>query len=181
MLAAFTMACALAQTAPETLTLVDVVVQGRGTFTIGLDAGQAPNLVAHVIKLVDDKFYDRIMFHRKVDDFVVQTGDPTSKKVSTAFARKNKGKFGEVPGLGEKGSGKTVKYEINDLTHAKYTVGMALESPMDDSGDSQFFINLKDNFRLNGMYEVFGKVVRGFAVVDKIERGDRILRIRRQR
>jgi len=169
------------QTAQEAHPLLEMVVQDRGTVVIELDAEQAPNLVAHVLKLVDDKFYDRMLFHRKVDNFVIQTGDPESKKVSVAFARKNKGKYGEVPGLGEKGSGKTVKYEINDLTHAKYTVGMALESPMDDSGDSQFFINIKDNFRLNGMYEVFGKVVKGFAVIDKIERGDRIVRIRRKR
>ena len=52
-------------------------------------------------------------------------------------------------------------------------------SSVDDSGDSQFFVNLKDNFRLNGMYEVFGKVIKGQNVIDRIQRGDRIKSIRR--
>jgi len=154
-------------------------VSGRGSVVIEMYPDQAPKLVKHVLELVDSGFYDKMLIHRKVDNFVIQSGDPESKKVSVSFARKHKGKMGEVPGLGEKGSGKSVPYEINDLTHEKYTVGMALESPMDDSGDSQWFINLKDNFRLNGMYEVFGRVVKGQAVIDKIERGDRIAYIRR--
>lgn len=161
--------------------MVEMAVEGRGSVFIELRPDQAPNLCAHVLGLIDKKFYDKQLIHRKVDNFVIQTGDPTSKKVSVSYARKHKGKMGEVPGLGDGGSGHPVKYEINDLTHEKYAVGMALESPMDDSGDSQFFINLKDNFRLNGMYEVFGKVVKGQSVVDKIQRGDRIRFIRRAR
>jgi peptidyl-prolyl cis-trans isomerase B (cyclophilin B) len=158
---------------------VEMKVAGRGTVVLELYPQQAPKLVKHVLELVDTGFYDHMLIHRKVDNFVIQTGDPESKKVSVSYAHKHKGKMGEVPGLGEKGSGTSVPYEINDLTHEKYTVGMALESPMDDSGDSQFFINLKDNFRLNGMYEVFARVVKGQDVVDKIERGDRITSIRR--
>lgn len=154
-------------------------VEGRGNVVIELEPDQAPRLVEHVLDLVDHKFYDKMLIHRKVPDFVIQTGDPTSKKVSVKWARKNPGEHGGTKSLGDGGSGKSVKYEINDLTHKVYTVGMALESPMDDSGDSQFFINLKDNFRLNGMYEVFGTVVKGTEVVDKIERGDRITSIRR--
>lgn len=160
---------------------IEMAVEGRGSVFIELRPDQAPNLTKHVMELVDRKFYDRQLIHRKVDNFVIQSGDPTSKKVSVAYARKHKGKMGEVPGLGDAGSGRSVPFEINDLTHEKYTIGMALESPMDDSGDSQFFINLKDNFRLNGMYEVFGKVVKGQSVVDKIQRGDRIRFIRRVR
>ena len=156
-------------------------IEDKGSVVIDLYPEQAPKLVQHLVELIDRRFYDRMLIHRKVDNFVIQTGDPTSKDISVSYARKHKGKMGEVPGLGDAGSGKSVKYEINDLTHQKYAVGMALESPMDDSGDSQFFINLKDNFRLNGMYEVFGRVVRGQDVVDKIERGDRIRSIRRVR
>lgn len=176
------LALALLTIAPQPLDnpKVAVDIKGRGTFVIELYPDEAPNLVRHILSLVDDKFYDGQLVHRKVPNFVIQAGDPTSKKVSEAYARKHKGKYGEVPGLGDKGSGKSVKFEINNLTHEKYTVGMALESPMDDSGDSQWFINLKDNFRLNGMYEVFGRVVEGQAVIDKIERGDRIRSIRRR-
>ncbi len=164
---------------PVTQPEIDVTIQSKGSFVIELYPGQAPKLVAHVLDLVDHKFYDGLLIHRKVPGFVIQTGDASSKTVSSAFARKHAGKYGEVTGLQDKGSGTRVPYEINDLTHEKYTVGMALESPMDDSGDSQFFINLADNFRLNGMYEVFGRVVKGTSVIDKIERGDRIKTIRR--
>ncbi|MBL8066504.1 MAG: peptidylprolyl isomerase [Chthonomonadaceae bacterium] len=156
-------------------------VVGRGKVIIELYPTEAPKLVKHVLGLVERKFYDGMLIHRKVDNFVIQTGDPKSKNVSVSYARKHKGKYGEVPGLGEAGSGQSVAYEINELKHEKYAVGMALESPMDDSGDSQFFINLKDNFRLNGMYEVFGKVMKGQSVIDKIQRGDRITSIRRIR
>ncbi|MBS1721885.1 MAG: peptidylprolyl isomerase [Armatimonadetes bacterium] len=156
-----------------------MTIANRGTVTIELYPAQAPKLVPHILELVDSGFYDGQLIHRKVPNFVIQTGDLSSRKVSVTYARKHKGSYGEVPGLENKGSGKSIPYEINDLTHEKYTVGMALESPMDDSGDSQFFINLKDNFRLNGMYEVFGRVVAGQKVVDSIERGDRIKSIRR--
>jgi cyclophilin family peptidyl-prolyl cis-trans isomerase len=156
-----------------------MLVSGRGKVVIELYPDQAPKLVQHVLELVDNGFYDKLLIHRKVDNFVIQSGDSSSRKVSVSYARKHKGKMGEVPGLGDKGSGKSVPFEINDLTHKKYTIGMALESPMDDSGDSQWFINLKDNFRLNGMYEVFGSVIKGQNVVDKVERGDRITYIRR--
>ena len=166
---------------PQPNPAVEVSIKKRGRFVIELYPNEAPELVGHVLRLVDQKFYDGQLIHRKVPNFVIQTGDPTSKRVSETYARKHKGKYGEVPGLGEKGSGKSVKFEINNLTHEKYTVGMALESPMDDSGDSQFFVNLKDNFRLNGMYEVFGRVVEGQAVIDKVERGDRIEWVRRKR
>lgn len=87
--------------------------------------------------------------------------------------------YGGTETLGDGGSGKSVTYEVNDLQHHKYSVGMALEAPMSDTGDSQFFINLADNHRLNGLYCVFGQVVKGMHVVDRIERGDRITRIRR--
>lgn len=154
-------------------------VDGRGTVVMELYPEQAPKLCQHVLDLVESKFYDGMLIHRKVPDFVIQTGDPTSKKVTVSWARKNPGDHGGTKTLGDGGSGHSVKYEINDLTHEQYTVGMALESPMDDSGDSQFFINLKDNFRLNGMYEVFARVTKGQDIVMKIERGDRIRSIRR--
>lgn len=154
-------------------------VEGRGTIVMELYPEQAPKLVEHVLDLVDHGLYDGMLIHRKVPDFVIQTGDPLSKKVTVKWARKNPGEHGGTKTLGDGGSGKPVKYEINDLTHEKFTVGMALESPMDDSGDSQFFINLKDNFRLNGMYEVFARVTKGQDVVMKIERGDRIKSVKR--
>ena len=159
--------------------LVAFDVQGRGQFVMELRPDQAPKLCAHFLGLVESGFYDGMLVHRKVPGFVVQSGDSASKRVSTAWARKNPGDRGGTKNLGAGGSGKSVPFEINDLVHDRYTVGMALESPMDDSGDSQFFINLANNHRLNGMYVVFASVVKGRSVVDRIERGDRIVRARR--
>ncbi len=140
---------------------------------------EAPKLTAHFLELVDKGFYNKMLFHRKVDNFVLQGGDPETKKVSTAWAKSNPGEMGGTKGLGSGGSGKEVPYEINNLTHVKHSVGMALSSPMSDTGDSQFFINLKDNFRLNGMYCVFGQIVEGQGLINKIQRGDRIIRVTR--
>lgn len=158
---------------------VSFQVENRGTFVMELRPDQAPKLVAHFLDLVDKGFYNKILFHRRVDNFVVQAGDPKSRKTSTAWAVKNPGESGGTKTLGEGGSGRTVPYEINDLTHVRHSVGMALSGPMSDTGDSQFFINLKDNFRLNGMYCVFGMVVEGNSVIAKIQRGDRILKAAR--
>lgn len=159
--------------------MVSFEVEKRGSFVVELRPDQAPKLVAHFLSLVDSGFYDKMLFHRKVDNFVIQAGDPKSKAKSSSWAVKNPGEMGGTKTLGDGGSGKTVPYEINDLTHVKHSVGMALEGPMTDTGDSQFFINLKDNFRLNGMYCVFGMVVEGNAVISKIQRGDRIVKVKR--
>ncbi len=165
--------------AQRKMPCVEMVVEGRGSIVVELRPDQAPKLVKHFLGLVDSEFYDGMLFHRKVDNFVIQSGDPASKKWTPEKARKNPGESGGTEGLGDGGSGRTVPFEINDLVHDKYTIGMALESPMSATGDSQFFINLKDNHRLNGMYEVFGRVVEGFDVVDKVQRGDRIKVVRR--
>lgn len=168
-----------ASAAPAPNPHVAIDVEGKGTMVMRLAKQQAPKLVAHFMALVDKGFYDGMLWHRKVPDFVIQTGDPVSKSKTPEWARARPGERGGTKGLGDGGSGKSVPFEINDLVHDRYAVGMALESPMDDSGDSQFFVNLKDNHRLNGMYVVFGHITEGRAVVDKVERGDRIVRIRR--
>jgi peptidyl-prolyl cis-trans isomerase B (cyclophilin B) len=160
---------------------VAIEVQGRGTIVVRLEKAHAPKLVSHFLGLVDRKFYDGMLWHRKVENFVIQTGDPASRDKTPEWARARPGERGGTRGLGDGGSGTSVPFEINDLVHDRYTVGMALESPMDDSGDSQFFINLKANHRLNGMYVVFGTTVSGQRVVDAVERGDRILTVRRVR
>lgn len=179
-LALFSLVSALA---PQAASLPEVVVkiQDRGSFVIRVEKNEAPKLSAHFLALVDRGFYDGILWHRKVDGFVVQTGDPESKKVDQAWARANPGERGGTKNLGNGGSGKSVPFEINNLVHDRYSVGMALESPMDDSGDSQFFVNLADNHRLNGMYVVFGMVTEGRAVLDSVQRADRIVSITRRR
>ena len=97
--------------------------------------------------------------------------------MTPAEAKSKPGPMGGTMGLGEGGSGKSVKFEKNGLSHVRGAVGIALESPGDNSGDSQFFINLVDNKRLDGKYVVFAHVVRGMDVVERTRRGDLIRRV----
>jgi cyclophilin family peptidyl-prolyl cis-trans isomerase len=161
--------------------VVEVTVKSKGKYQVELRPDQAPKLCAHFLKLVDKGFYDRQLFHRKVPNFVIQAGDPQSKDVTSKFSRENPTDMQGTEGIGDGGSGKTVPFELNELRHHRYTIGMALEAPSSDTGDSQFFINLKYNMRLYGKYCVFGKVTKGFKVIDSIDRGDRIISIRRIR
>lgn len=175
----FFLAMAAACWAGPARPLVEFTVEGKGRFVIEVRPDQAPLLSAHFMGLVDKGFYDNLLFHRKVENFVIQAGDPKTKGLAPAAARAKPGPMGGTQGYGSGGSGKEVPFEINDLVHGRHWVGMALSAPMSDTGDSQFFINLRDNFRLNGMYVVFAQVVRGNDVIGRVERGDRIVRARR--
>lgn len=177
------LACAAAISPPkaEPRPLVEMMVQNRGRVVLELRPDQAPKLTKHFLGLVGDGFYDNILFHRKVDGFVIQSGDPGTRGLSPAWARKNPGQMGGTEGHGSGGSGTNVPYEINELRHWKHTMGMALEAPMSDTGDSQFFINLDYNMRLYGKYCVFGRVYKRGDVVDSIQRGDRITHMKRIR
>lgn len=159
-------------------SLVEFNVSERGSFVIELDRASAPNTCAHFEWLVSQKAYDGMLFHRKVDGFVIQTGDPESKSWLPAEARRKPGEAGGTEGLGEATFGPSIKFEKSPLSHKKGTVGIALESPGDNTGSSQFFINLDDNSRLDGKYVAFGKVVEGWNVVESLRRGDLILSAR---
>jgi peptidylprolyl isomerase len=123
----------------------------QGTVVVEMRPDLAPNHVARIKELVRDKFYDGIVFHRVIDGFMAQTGDPT--------------------GTGMGGSGKKLKAEFTREPHVRGTVSMArAQSP--DSGDSQFFICFEPAPFLNGQYTVWGKVTEGMENVDKIKRGE---------
>src|SRR5215831_4145879 len=123
----------------------------QGTVTIAMRPDLAPQHVARIKELVRDGFYDGVVFHRVIDGFMAQTGDPT--------------------GTGSGGSGKKLKAEFSREPHKRGTVSMArAQSP--DSGDSQFFICFDDAPFLNGQYTVWGKVVDGMDNIDKIKRGE---------
>ncbi len=111
----------------------------------------APISVKNFQKLVESDFYNDIIFHRVVKDFVIQAGDGTSlgRNASTI-----KGEF----------SANGVQ---NDLKHERGVVSMARTS-VKDSASSQFFIMLEDNASLDGQYAAFGRVIAGMDVVDKI-------------
>jgi peptidyl-prolyl cis-trans isomerase B (cyclophilin B) len=114
----------------------------------------APNHVNNFIELAKKGFYDGTTFHRVIPGFMIQGGDPNSKSLDKASH-----------GMG--GPGYTVKAEFNDKPHKRGTLSMA-RSGHPDSAGSQFFICVADAPFLNKQYTVFGEVVSGMDVVDKI-------------
>lgn len=111
----------------------------------------APNHVARIKELTRQGFYDGLKFHRVIDGFMAQTGDPL--------------------GNGTGGSGQKLKAEFNNKHHGRGTVSMA-RAIDPNSADSQFFICFKDAGFLDGQYTVWGQVVQGMQFVDKIKRGN---------
>lgn len=113
----------------------------------------APKTVENFLKLVDEKFYDGLIFHRVIKGFMIQGGDPT--------------------GTGMGGSKDTIVGEFrangfqNDLAHTRGVLSMA-RTNMPNSASSQFFIMHQDAPHLDGQYAAFGKVIEGMETVDKI-------------
>ncbi len=171
-------ACAsAAYAAPAANPTVEMTIGGRGKVVLELFPKEAPTTVAHITKLIKQGFYDGIVFHRVVPNFVVQAGDPASAKWSDKEVSAKADGAGGTRGLGGGGSGlKSLPLEVGALTHETGTLGMA-RSSAPDSGDSQWFINLKPNHSLDGGYCVFGKVTKGMEIVQKIQRGDRITKM----
>ena len=128
----------------------------RGTIQIELAVLDAPLTAANFMRLARRGYYDGLTFHRAVSNYVVQGGDPRSDS--------------------EGGPGYTIRDEINQLPFLRGTVGMALD--WEDTGGSQFFITRLPQPRLDGRYTVFGRVVDGMDVVDQIQPGDAMLRVR---
>lgn len=123
-----------------------------GRVVIELRPDLAPNHVKRIKELVAKKFYDGVVFHRVIDGFMAQTGDPT--------------------GTGMGGSGQKIKAEFSKEPHVRGVVSMARATDP-DSADSQFFIVLADSKFLDGQYTVWGKVTQGMEFVDNIKKGDR--------
>lgn len=151
-------------------TVLKVAVEGRGNFYIKLFTKEAPKACAHILKLAGDGFYNGQRFFRVTRTprpYIAQVGDPASKN--------------GVEGVGSGGSGARIPYEDSGHSNEKYAVGLAaLLSKDRDSGDSQFYIVLGEgNKFLDGSYTVFGKVVAGTEVIDRLERGDRIVSVSR--
>ena len=111
----------------------------------------APNHVKRIKQLVQSEFYDGLIFHRVIDGFMAQTGDPD--------------------GNGTGGSGKNLKAEFSDYEYKYGTVGMA-RSMSPDSGDSQFFICFNGCSHLTGQYTVWGQVVSGMETIEKLAIGE---------
>jgi peptidyl-prolyl cis-trans isomerase B (cyclophilin B) len=141
----------------------------KGSFQVELYPEDAPLAVENFKKLVGDKFYDGIVFHRVIPDFVVQGGDPLTKDLPLTH-----------PKVGSGGPGWTIKCETRGNPRKHEVGALSMAHAGKDTGGSQFFIVLSEaNTRhLNGVHTVFGKVVGdGQEVVKKLERGDKIERI----
>ncbi len=139
-----------AQTAAAGDTLV--IETNKGEIDVKLRPDLAPKHVEQIKALAKEGFYNGVVFHRVIDGFMAQTGDPT--------------------GTGMGGSQKPdLKAEFSDTPFKRGTVGMArAQDP--NSANSQFFIMLADGDFLNGQYTVVGEVTKGMDVVDKIKKGD---------
>jgi cyclophilin family peptidyl-prolyl cis-trans isomerase len=122
-----------------------------GRVVIKLRPDLAPHHVARIKELVREKFYDGVVFHRVIPNFMAQTGDPT--------------------GTGRGGSGQKIKAEFSAAPFERGTLGMA-RSQSPDSADSQFFICFARADWLDGQYTVWGQVVEGMEYVDKIAKGE---------
>jgi len=125
-----------------------------GDITLKFFPEVAPNHVKNFIELAQKGFYNGTTFHRVVPKFVIQGGDPNTKNPDRS-----------KHGMG--GPGYQLKAEFNNKLHKRGTLSMA-RSPHPDSAGSQFFICVADAPFLNGKYTVFGEVVAGMEVVDKI-------------
>lgn len=131
------------------------VVTDRGEFVIAFDTENAPFTTWWWVHLAEQGFFDGLLFHRVVPDFVVQGGDPR--------------------GDGWGGPGTAIPDELNPIPFDALSVGMALSGP--DTGGSQWFVTLSPQPHLTLRYTRFGEVIQGEDVIRRIRHGDRILRI----
>lgn len=131
----------------------EIEIESYGTIKLELDADTAPITVTNFVKLAKDGFYDGLTFHRIMEGFMMQGGDP------------------EGTGMG--GSSETIKGEFiqngvaNTISHTRGTISMARSSAY-DSASSQFFIVHEDSTFLDGAYAAFGHVTEGIEIVDKV-------------
>ncbi len=154
---------------PKGQTWLAIEIEHRGTIAIQLHIKEAPKTTAHILGLAERRFYDDQRIHRVEKSprpYIVQLGDPLSKS-SLEDAR-----------VGSGGSGARIPYEDSGFPNVAGAVGLAALPEQKDTGDSQFYILLADARLLDGKYTVFGQVVRGMDVLQKVERGDRVLSVR---
>ncbi len=128
----------------------------EGSMKFELYFKQSPNTVANFAHLADSGFYNGLVFHRIIQGFMAQGGDPA--------------------GDGTGGPGWTIKDEPNELKHVAGVLSMANAGA--NTGGSQFFITHLTQPHLDGNHTVFGKIVEGFDVVSRLERGDPILAVK---
>ena len=132
--------------------LIKVVMENGGEFTIELMEEYAPATVENFVNLVEEGFYDGLIFHRVIAGFMAQGGDPTGTGMGGS-------------GVNIPGEFRSNGFGANTLKHERGVISMA-RSMNKDSASSQFFICFEDAPHLDGEYAAFGKVVEGMEVVD---------------
>lgn len=132
------------------------ITTAEGTMKLELYFQKAPNTVANFMHLVDSGFYKGLTFHRIIQGFMAQAGDPN--------------------GDGTGGPGYKIDDEFSDLKHEAGTLSMANAGP--NTAGSQFFICHMTQPHLDGRHSVFGKLVSGFDVLTRLERGDPMLDVK---
>ncbi len=138
--------------APDPQNILHLQLSTGGEVIIAMRPDKAPASVERIRTLARAGFYDGVVFHRVIEGFMAQTGDPK--------------------GTGEGGSPlPDLKAEFNDLPHLRGVVSMA-RTDAPDTANSQFFICFQPTIRLDGKYTAFGRVISGMQFVDAIVRGD---------
>jgi len=133
-----------------------IITTHEGEIVLSLDFKAAPNTVANFVELANKGFYNGLSFHRVIQGFMIQGGDPE--------------------GNGKGGPGYTIDDEISELKHETGVISMANRGP--NTNGSQFFITQLPQHHLDGKHTVFGKVLSGQDVVCRIEQGDPIINIK---
>jgi peptidyl-prolyl cis-trans isomerase B (cyclophilin B) len=138
----------------------------KGTFEFETYPNEAPKTVARIVELVNKRFYNGQRVHRVVPNFVVQLGDPTTRDMT------------KQPDWGRMGSGTPIG--VAEITktrkHVRGAVAMAHAGDA-SKADSQWYVTLSPQPRLDGQYTVFGQVISGMDVVGKLQVTDRIVRV----
>ena len=144
--------------------IVTFTMQNGKTFKAELYPEKAPNTVNNFISLIRHRFYDGLTFHRVIEGFMIQGGDPAGNGTGG-------------PGYTIKGEFRSNGYTNNDIKHLRGVLSMA-RSMMPDSAGSQFFIMHQNAAHLDGQYAAFGKITEGMDVVDEIASVDTDMRDR---
>ncbi|MDU1314880.1 peptidylprolyl isomerase [Clostridium septicum] len=139
----------------ENLPIATIKIKDYGNIEAELYPDIAPNTVNNFISLANDGFYNNLTFHRIIEGFMIQGGDPEGTGVGG-------------PGYSIKGEFKSNGFE-NNLKHEKGVLSMARTNDPNSAG-SQFFIMTEDASHLDGQYAAFGKVISGIDVLEKVEK-----------
>ena len=158
----------------EGVVTVTMTIKDRGDIVMELYPKAAPKSVAEFLRLNKTGYYNNLKFHRVRKDFMVQVGDPVTKSMTAAELEPLTDENSGPNQVGTHGTGTPIPFEASGLQNVVGSVAFALKSARSDTADGQFFINTVSNHFLDGDYCVFGKVIKGMEVVNKIKQGDEI-------